>query len=541
MRLRRTGGDRGQRAAARLCCPPPPPSTTCPQPPTLEGVRTEPNDNQLFLTCVCSSAAFAETYTYNGSEECRAVWDQQTKAWQRAYSEQMSCWAGSKCRNPGADPRFKLWTQQTDQLSADCKRIAQIERANKQAAYEASRQAEQRSAAQATSQRQIAAQLEALQLQQQREQARQPRVIADLPSSRIDNTPRIVQTPNQRQQIETDAKLAAEQRRRTEGETLRQVFTPSSRSELVDQLKQMAKSSEAVESGRRSRSDKEFEVAMSKGAAAADEVSDARRRMLDRALNPLGNQSPEVDRLVKNAQKDNGEINAARGFSPATTQIGNDAFSALGSVSNNTAAQLDSALRDTSSVGSGEEVQLPPGVTPLRRQNTGAVEGMFSGALAEASAAKRSAQAQQAAEQSFNEQLEASDARQLTSLANRLYATGQDERAKRTLRYLVAKFPNEPSGFEASKWLGAEQRRAAEIADAQQQAVAQAEARQRALAKERAQQDREEFSSALESLQGTLRAVAEQKRQQGGPSAAGGPCPAGKNLVNGQCRTGVAQ
>ncbi|WP_295173652.1 MULTISPECIES: hypothetical protein [unclassified Variovorax] len=32
MRLRRTGCDRGQRAAVRLRCPPPQPSTTCPQP-----------------------------------------------------------------------------------------------------------------------------------------------------------------------------------------------------------------------------------------------------------------------------------------------------------------------------------------------------------------------------------------------------------------------------------------------------------------------------------------------------------------------------
>jgi hypothetical protein len=36
MRLRRTGADRGQRAATRLRCPPPPPSTTCPQPSTIK-------------------------------------------------------------------------------------------------------------------------------------------------------------------------------------------------------------------------------------------------------------------------------------------------------------------------------------------------------------------------------------------------------------------------------------------------------------------------------------------------------------------------
>jgi len=40
--LRRTGCDRGQRAAARLRCPPPQPSTTCPQPPTIEEEKKEP-------------------------------------------------------------------------------------------------------------------------------------------------------------------------------------------------------------------------------------------------------------------------------------------------------------------------------------------------------------------------------------------------------------------------------------------------------------------------------------------------------------------
>ena len=45
MRLRRTGGDRGQRAAARLRCPPPQPSPTCPQPSTIGDSNGTRNDN----------------------------------------------------------------------------------------------------------------------------------------------------------------------------------------------------------------------------------------------------------------------------------------------------------------------------------------------------------------------------------------------------------------------------------------------------------------------------------------------------------------
>jgi len=42
MRLRRTGCDHGQRAAARLRCPPPQPSTTCPPPSTMKMEEKKP-------------------------------------------------------------------------------------------------------------------------------------------------------------------------------------------------------------------------------------------------------------------------------------------------------------------------------------------------------------------------------------------------------------------------------------------------------------------------------------------------------------------
>jgi hypothetical protein len=90
-------------------------------------------------TFICASATFAQSNSYSNSEECGVVSEQQSKAWDKAYSEHWRCWADSKCGNPGSEPRFKVWSQQLEQLRDDCKRMALIERTNKQAAYEASR------------------------------------------------------------------------------------------------------------------------------------------------------------------------------------------------------------------------------------------------------------------------------------------------------------------------------------------------------------------------------------------------------------------
>jgi len=184
-----------------------------------------------------------------------------------------------------------------------------------------------------------AAQLEAQRRQQERNQ---PRLIAQVPGGNYEsgtrNDSRAVQTP----QMQAQARIEAEQRARAEQQQVR----AQEQQAMQDIARQLLASATAATVGSKA----------AVGTARAEGI-DARRDMLERALNPNDTQNAALDETVKLATRENAAINRARGISGVESQVARDAYAGTGSAMNNAIGQLDGALAQSASLNAPAPLQ----------------------------------------------------------------------------------------------------------------------------------------------------------------------------------------
>lgn len=282
--------------------------------------------------------------------------------------------------------------------------------------------------------RQNAAQLQAYNQQQERNQ---PRVIATTPPGYYDNrnTPRVVQSPQQQAYQAQEQRNAAISQQQAQTEALATVFgslarvltrpststtspavsgnsyapggnaaalaaTPSSSGPSA------SPDAQAIDTQATNIQDSQVAQAIRSGwtqlrnmAAAifsppdpgkpagpqldvanglAYENNTARREMLDSALNPGGVRNPDLDNTTQIVQDMNQQMN--RGGS-LVTQIQNDAYSAINSTNNNTLGQLDQGLAQI------EQIRTDPGnADTTTRQQVAMIDPPASGNTSEAPA-----------------------------------------------------------------------------------------------------------------------------------------------------------
>ncbi len=157
--------------------------------------------------------------------------------------------------------------------------------------------------------------------------------------------------------------------------------------------------------------------------------------------------------------------------------------------------------------------------------------------------------ARAAAEQEFRNNLNGMTAPQLYAKADELSSSDKNK-SNQMLQALMSRFPNHPLAKRASEQIAAEQAATAEAARRQ----AEAQRRQSILAQQQAEQARQQAEEekrlkearTAETLQNITKfldvlSTTLQQSRQGGSGNSSDSCPNGGNLVNGQCRIGVAQ
>ena len=191
-------------------------------------------------------------------------------------------------------------------------------------------------------------------------------------------------------------------------------------------------------------------------------------------------------------------------------------------------------------VAPGADRDPPPEGPVLRRGQTTAT-ALFQDAAAQADAtARRDAEVRRIQQQG--------DAESLLRLAERQSASGQTSEARQTMLTLARRFPDSPYAAAVQRQLAGEARQREQQEQAQREAAA---ARQRAAEvqalreAQAAEQSRQEMRQALQQFQQAVEQAVQQRNERksggGGLGGGNGPCPPGRNFVNGSCVTGVAQ
>lgn len=191
-------------------------------------------------------------------------------------------------------------------------------------------------------------------------------------------------------------------------------------------------------------------------------------------------------------------------------------------------------------VAPGADRDPPPEGPVLRRGQTTAT-ALLQNAAAQADAtARRDAEVRRIQQQG--------DAESLLGLAERQSASGQTSEARQTMLTLARRFPDSPYAAAVQRQLASEARQREQQEQAQREAAA---ARQRAAEAQAlreaqaAEQSRQEMRQALQQFQQAVEQAVQQRNERksggGGLGGGNGPCPPGRNFVNGSCVTGVAQ
>ena len=216
----------------------------------------------------------------------------------------------------------------------------------------------------------LASQLSALARDAERAQARQPRVIAELPAPAIDNRPRSFQTPEM--QSRAAVAEAAEQARQVEEQ---RQGTVAVLKELATGQRSVSRLASAVNGKDAATSVFKTEMALGREAAAVG--SHARHEALDAVFNRHGDRNAKIDDAVDNAKLINSVANNSRvsPMSPAIAQIGNDGLSATGSVINSAVGDFGRTFAPSNldALNTSAPARSPPSAPP---QSVASLDGL---------------------------------------------------------------------------------------------------------------------------------------------------------------------